>query len=140
MKLTARGWGRDMGSHTVIDIDINSAEEVPASDEKVVMGKQKIKIGNDGIEVSWGGMFRVSKNAEYMIWLDIPKKEILNLFLRTFGTSFSREKLESLGISLSKIAPTEAEVTHAVHNMKVAELLAIITKPSPDSPNQAPRS
>jgi hypothetical protein len=138
MKITARGWGRDMGSRTVIDIDINSAEEVPDSDNKVMMDLTKMKIGKEGVEVSWGGTFRVSKNAEYMIWLEIPREEILNLFIKTFGTSFSREKLKSLGISLSKIAPTEAEVTHAVQNMKVAELLAIITRPSSDSPNQSP--
>jgi hypothetical protein len=138
MKLSARGWRRDMGPRTVIDVDINSAQEVPDSDNTVVMDRQKMKIGKDGIEFSWGGTFRVSKNANYMIWLDIPKEEILNLFLKAFGTSFSREKLESLGISLSKIAPTEAEVTHAVQNMKVAELLAIITRSSPGSPNQAP--
>src|SRR6266567_6776037 len=117
MKLTARGWGRDMGSRMILDIDITSIEKVPIEDNNVYMHHQKMKIIGREIEISWGGSLRVSKNAKYMFHLELSRDEILSMFLKIFGTSFSRESLKRLGISLSQIAPTEEEVTDAVQNM-----------------------
>jgi hypothetical protein len=131
VRLIGRGWGRNMGTKTIADIDINNTDRSHSWDNAISWNRKKYKITEDGIEFSWGDALQIA--GRYMLWLEISKTETLRLFKRLFGKKFTREELEKIGIVVTGLTPTNEELESSIKNIKVSELMSIIMSSPDDS-------
>jgi hypothetical protein len=91
MRITVRGWGRDLGETVILSEDLESADEAPGTYSKGKLYKKvlepenkrrtKVRISS-GIEVRLGG--------SYLMHVELSRREISRLFFETHNGAMVR--------------------------------------------------
>lgn len=101
MRLTARGWSRDMGATCIGEADLETdalvLAGVGAPPPNTRIDEVYVTI-SDAAHVHWGG--RIALNGQYAFDLTLEKADIAHLFVKTFGDSLTPADLRALGIDV----------------------------------------
>jgi hypothetical protein len=90
MKIHARGWERDHGPKTLLDVVIM---KVPIRD-KIRTEEVGLKKTDLGMTIMWGGHY--SLNGQYFMQLDFDKEDIARLFIEAFSNLNINEAISIL--------------------------------------------
>jgi hypothetical protein len=80
------------------------------------IGEYKLYAGDQSVRVSWGDKLQLT--GRYMFSLSATSTEVLRLFKLMFGDKFSRERINSLGITVEGVQPTQEELSNAVFKIR----------------------
>jgi hypothetical protein len=90
MKLYATGWGRNMGSHVLMDFPL---ADTPAGD--VFSSDGIVKTVPDGLSIQWGRFF-VRLNGDYVFNVHLSKEDIARLFVQAFADTDLKTALDHI--------------------------------------------
>ena len=136
MKLSARGWGRDMGPTEIMDD--HSLSELGVSEE----GGSFYKNGTPavfqsffGVAVSWHRKLRLT--GDYRLDLVLTYEDITMLFKAAFGEEITPSMLRRYGLKLSPELDKAALAKIKLGDLTLAELAALM-KPTEEGNQPEP--
>jgi hypothetical protein len=97
MKVTARGWNRNMGENELASIDITELRL--SRDQNRRLSFSSPALFDSGLEVHWGQELHFTGN--YRMELHLTSLDIMKLFKANFGTELSLSLIERHGFTVS---------------------------------------
>jgi hypothetical protein len=135
MQLKARGWGRNMGSTTIADIDLSELKVRRESNKPVGFSNPGIFDVDGEISVAWGKTLHLG--GDYRLQVDFSYDEIAKMFRASFGSKLTAETLERCGLTLSDELQKSALSKVKVSDLTLADLAKLVT-PSEGAPAETP--
>jgi hypothetical protein len=128
MKITARGWNRDMGSKELTCIDLSELEI--KTDESRTLWQHSpamfLKRYYLGVEVHWVQELKMTGN--YRVAVHLSRSDVLQLFKAVFGTRPSANLLEQ-GFVVSDELKKAVLRTIKLTDLTLGELAAMGSQP-----------
>jgi hypothetical protein len=131
MRLTVRGWGRDMGESEIADYSLS---ELSIRDDGVVTrGKPPTLFKSwRAVRVHWYQTLRFT--GAYRMQLDLTHWDIVKLFKSAFGDELTPEIITKYGFKVSSELEKAALGKVKIADLTVGELVAMIQPASERSP------
>src|SRR5450631_4005485 len=125
MKLSVRGWGRDMGETTIVD---HSLLELAVSDDerRMVHRDEPPSLFKNwrSIEIDWFQKLRFT--GSYRMDLELTHSDIAKLFKSAFGNELTPEIVRKYGFKVSPELEKAALSKVKIADLTVGELIAMI--------------
>ena len=99
MKLTARGWSRDMGENTLADYDLREVQARGDPNQRLLRSSPRMFESFGEVAVRWVQRLRYA--GEYRMELTFNHSDIVQLFKSAFGSELNVELLEQHGFTVS---------------------------------------
>ena len=99
MKLTARGWSRDMGENTLADYDLREVQARGDPNQRLLRSSPRMFESFGEVAVRWVQRLRYA--GEYRMELTFNRSDIVQLFKSAFGSELNVELLEQHGFTVS---------------------------------------
>ena len=99
MKLTARGWSRDMGENTLADYDLREVQARGDPNQRLLRSSPRMFESFGVVAVRWVQRLRYA--GEYRMELTFNRSDIVQLFKSAFGSELNVELLEQHGFTVS---------------------------------------
>jgi hypothetical protein len=127
MKITVRGWGRDMGETPIID---NNLFNFKHSEDGTVYRDTPVLYGiSNGVRMSWFQSLRLTGN--YRMDVQLSRDEVVRLFKYAFGSELELHDVKRYGLTFSPEL-----VKHILKAVKLTDLtlgdLVAMSSASPD--------
>src|SRR5947209_12951955 len=97
MKVTVRGWSRDMGEKELTTIFLPTTEY--RDDGTAYRSKPVMYDGNGGITVAW--YQHMSLTGNYRMEVQLQRYDIMRLFKAAFGSEIQSHVVEKYGLTFS---------------------------------------
>jgi hypothetical protein len=138
MKITARGWSRNMGDNVIADIDLTEATYSRDPNRRISYGGDPTVFRTaGGVSIDWGK--RVTLSGSYRWEVELTTDEIIGLFKKKVGSELHVELLEEHGFTVS-----EEFQKKVLSGIKLADLtigdLAKLSGGSPSAQSSTPPS
>jgi hypothetical protein len=134
MKVTARGWGRNMGDNVIADVDLTEASVTRDPNRLINFDKDPtIFRTGEGVNIDWGK--RVNLGGRYRWEVELTTEEIIHLFRTKVGSELGVDLLEQHGFSVS-----EALKKRVLGSIKLADLtIGDLAKLGATAPSEQPK-
>ena len=99
MKLTARGWSRDMGENTLADYDLREVQARGDPNQRLLRSSPRMFESFGEVALHWVQRLRYA--GEYRMELTFNRSDIVQLFKSAFGSELNVELLEQHGFTVS---------------------------------------
>jgi hypothetical protein len=134
MKITLRGWSRDMGTKEVVDLSLS---DVGDSED----GNRSIRRDRPGIFTAPGRTFiawfqRLQHMGKYRMEIELTNDDIIRLFKIKFGTELREWLVDREGFTFSPELTKRALRTVKLSEVTLADLAALTVAPSEESEGQ----
>jgi hypothetical protein len=135
MKMTAHGWGRNMGNKELADIDLSQLEM--KTDENrylrwnnsalfAVTSRHPHNYGSiTGAEVHWTQSVKMT--GDYRLKVGFSRSDVMQLFKSVFGTTLTMSLLEDYGFVVSDKLRKHILGTVKLTDLTLADLAGINT-------------
>ena len=101
MKVTARGWGRDMGENVIADVDLTETAVTRDPSRTISFGNDPVVFRTgDGVSIDWGK--RVILSGRYRWEVHLTTEEIMRLFRAKVGSELNVDLLDEHGFTVSE--------------------------------------
>ena len=101
MRVTARGWSRNMGDNVIADIDLTEAAVTRDPTRRITFGNEPTVFRTgDGVSIDWGK--RVNMGGKYRWEVELTTDEIIRLFRVKVGSELDVGLLEQHGFTVSE--------------------------------------
>ena len=122
MRITVRGWGRDMGEKELIKCDLT---DVSVSEDTTVYRDKPPTIFAPlrGIYISWYQKFQLM--GSYRVDTFFSRAEVLRLFKAQFGTELHASLIERYGFTISDDLKKAVLKTVKLTDLTLGELAAM---------------
>ena len=130
MKITATGWGRDMGPKRLggpmlHGERLSDTKPVIFNTDTTYVEKIEADDGSDSIMISWHAELKLTGN--YLVELSFTNEDLLYLFKHLFGVEINLENKTRIGLSIK-----DDVVLERVSGMKVGDLFGKLSNISED--------
>jgi len=101
MKVTARGWGRNMGDNVIADVDLTEAAVTRDPNRKITFDNDPVVFRTgSGVNIDWGK--RVNLGGKYRWEFELTTDEIIRLFRAKVGSELGVDLLDQHGFTVSE--------------------------------------
>jgi hypothetical protein len=128
MQLKARGWGRNMGTTTIANIDLSELRVRREPNKPVGFGSPGIFDVSGEISVAWGKTLHLG--GDYRLQVDFSYDEVAKMFRAAFGSKLTTETLERCGLTLSDELQKSALSKVKMSDLTLADFAKLVT-PAP---------
>jgi hypothetical protein len=128
MKLSMRGWSRDMGRTDLIE---QSLTDLDVSDDGTVQRAGPPTMYKHWNSVLVGWYQKLQHNGNYRVDLELSHNDIMKLFKAAFGSEITPEVMNRYGLTLSPEVDKAALSRVKLADLTLADLAAIV-KPVAD--------
>jgi len=133
MKISVRGWGRDMGetviaNHFLLTTEYN--DDGTAYRDKPVLYKRGL-----GIIVAWFQSLKLTGN--YRMQVELTKTDVMRLFKRLFGSEIQLSLVEEYGLTFSPEVAKSILKTVKLTDLTVGDLVEMNAAAPTDKPATA---
>jgi hypothetical protein len=128
MKITARGWGRDMGTKVIADYDLG---DLSISRDP----NRRVSFGSAGFFKSWSSVFfswgkRLQLTGDYRVEIEFSNADILQLFKARFGKELDDWLVDDEGFTISPDLTKRVLRTVKLSDVTLGDLAAMNTTSS----------
>jgi hypothetical protein len=99
MKITARGWGRNMGTNTLGDISVSEMRLSKDQNQYLHWNTHALFSTYPNVEVHWTQDIRLT--GSYRMEIHFTRAEIVRLLKATMGTELDVDLVEQYGFTIS---------------------------------------
>lgn len=99
MKLSTRGWGRDMGTRELVDLDLSGMPLNRDPHQTIWSHRPGIFRTDFRVNVAWKQ--ELNKTGNYRMEASFTSGDVARLFRAMFGTEVDADTLERCGLTLS---------------------------------------
>lgn len=99
MEIQVRGWGRNMGTRTILDHDLSELAVSRDPAKSVYFGKVGLFKSYGEVSVAWGQKLHFT--GDYRVQVNYTCSDVVKLFKATFGSELDVELLEEYGFTVS---------------------------------------
>jgi hypothetical protein len=99
MDLNAEGWRRNMGRNQIGSVKITSATVLKEGD-LWPFNYPAVRIGEDAVIMGWR-QAELSLNGDYLVTVELSKKDVAQLFMFLFGDSLDLKDLKQYGLEVA---------------------------------------
>jgi hypothetical protein len=125
MKITMRGWARDMGEKEIIDLDLKSISKTydPRGHRTIYKNKPGIFTSVGRIFISW--FQKLQHSGNYRMEIEFSNEDVLHLFKSKFGTELRPWLLDDENFTLSPELTKLALRTIKLSDVTLGDLAAM---------------
>jgi hypothetical protein len=129
MKISVRGWARNMGTQVLTEYDLAEIEYSRDFQRGVWRGKPKIFTAVGRTFVAWCQHLR--HMGDYRMELELSNEDLLRLFKVRFGTELSEWLIDQQGFTLSPELIKRALRTVKLTDVTLADLVRMVSGVAP---------
>lgn len=133
MKISVRGWGRDMGTTTIANYSLLTTEY--NDDEIAYRDKPVLYRYLGGITVAWFQSLKLTGN--YRMEVELTKDDVMRLFKRLFGSEIQLGLVEKYGLTFSPEVAKSILKTVKLTDLTVGDLVEMNSAAPADKPATA---
>jgi hypothetical protein len=123
MKITARGWSRDMGTKVIAEYNLNDVEVSRDQQRSIRRNKPGIFTGFGKIVIAWFQQLR--HMGDYRMEIEFSNEDVLRLFKSRFGTELREWLVDDEGFTISPELTKRALRTVKLSQVTLADLAAM---------------
>jgi hypothetical protein len=138
MKVTARGWGRDMGETVIADVDLTEAAVRRDPDRTISFGQDPIVFRKPigGVSVDWGS--RVTMGGKYRWEIQLNTDEIIRLFKLKLGSELDVDLLDDHGFTVSDDLKKRMIGSIKLADLTIGDLAKLSSTPAEEEETPTP--
>jgi hypothetical protein len=132
MKITVRGWARDMGTKEMVDIELYDTSIKEDAQRCIFRNEPGIFTAPGRTFIAWFQNLR--HMGQYRMEIELSNKDLLRLFKAKFGTELREWLVDDEGFTISAELTKRALRTVKLADVTLADLAAMSATPTEDSP------
>ncbi len=136
MKVTARGWNRNMGDNIIVDNDLSDLAVSRDPSRYILFDRQPAVFrSSHNISIDWGKKLNYSGN--YRMEVELSCSDILALFRTMFGSELDVDLVEEHGFTVSPELQKRILGTIKLADLTIGDLATLgspTTKETPAEP------
>jgi hypothetical protein len=137
MKVTARGWGRNMGDNVIADVDLAEASVSRDPNRRISFDKDPTVFRTgEGVNIDWGK--RVNLGGRYRWEVELTTDEIIYLFRMKVGAVLDVDLLEHHGFSVSEELQKKMLSSIKLADLTIGDLAKLGAAAPSEQPEPAP--
>jgi hypothetical protein len=132
MKISVRGWSRDMGTKEVVDFRLSEISVNEDSTRTVYRAKPGIFTAPGRTFIAWFQHLR--HMGDYRMEIELSNQDLLRLFKAKFGTELREWLVDDEGFTISPELTKRALRTVKLSDVTLADLAAMSATPAEEPP------
>jgi hypothetical protein len=100
MRVTARGWNRDMGQNEIASMDLSQCSIRRDGTYSIHLHQTALNSPYSDVTVRWGKKLHLTGN--YLMKLELTRDDVVQLFKASFGTELDVDLIERHGFTVSE--------------------------------------
>jgi hypothetical protein len=133
MKITVRGWGRDMGEKEIANHFLLTMQY--KADGTVYRERPSLYEGSGNITVAWFQPLKLT--GDYRMEVQFSRTDIMKLFKCAFGSELSANLIEKYGLTFSEEVTKAILRTVKLSDLTLGDLAAMNAVPPSDQTAEA---
>jgi hypothetical protein len=124
MKITARGWKRDMGENVIGNKDLDRCSASQDPNRRIHFDRDPVIFkGFTEVSIDWGKS--LSLNGKYRLETHLSREDVLHLFKTMYGTELDVDLLEQEGFTVSPELQKKMLGTIKLADLTIGDLAAL---------------
>lgn len=137
MKVTARGWARNMGDTIIADVDLTEAAVRRDPDRNIRFGADPVVFKKPLGDVSIDWATRVTMGGKYRFEIQLSTDEIIRLFKLKLGSKLDVDLLDDHGFSVSDDLKKRMIGSIKLADLTIGDLAKLTSTPSAEEEAEA---
>jgi hypothetical protein len=136
MRVTARGWGRNMGRTVLADFELSDLVLNRDQNQTLWWGRPSLFWTATNTEVHWTAEMRMG--GKYRLEIEFSELDVVRLFRGRYGTVLDVDLLDKYGLTVSEELKKRILGSVKFADLTVADLVGMNSKPSDEGVQETP--
>jgi hypothetical protein len=130
MKITARGWSRNMGDNTIANCELSELTSSRDHTRNIHFGRDPVLFkGSSEVSIDWG--MRLNYSGKYRMEVHISRDDVMQLFKTMYGSQLDVDLLEHHGFTVADDLKKKVLGEIKLADLTIGDLAGIVAKPEP---------